>query len=225
MNNTLPICSFRCQDLLLTAIRTNDIDSFHRIVGHIGQYSLTVDTIKMGETIAEIPLSNKPQWFEQLRTIKKQRFSHQVLQTAAAIAQRNHDIPTLLFVFNELYDHHNLQNKAILLEIFPVVQYARQVLCTPSTPEVEKTLPRMLEVCSSGQCRFLVLNCLKDENFEYIELFAARMDLKKLKEDIQLNYENGDQQFQAAAAYFQNHALRGAINDEHASSLSHKRKL
>lgn len=225
MNTSLPFCSFRCQDLLLTAIWSNDMDEFERIVNHVGKYSLTVDTIKLGETIAEIRLPNKPQWFEHLRTIQKQRFSHQVLQTAAANAQRNHDIPTLLFVFNELHTHHNLQNKPALLEIFPVVQYTRQVLCTPSSPEIEKTLPKMLEMCSPGQCRFLVLNCLKDENFEYIELFSARMDLKKLKEDVQIKYQNGDQQFEASVAYFQNNALCAATNDEHLSSLSNKRKI
>lgn len=223
--NMLPLCPFRCQDLLLTAIRTNDAEGFARLVHHIGQNNLTVDTIKMGETIAEIALPNKPQWFEQLRTIQKQRFSHQVLQTAAAMAQRHHDIPALLFVFNELYDHHNLHNKAVLLETYPVMHYTRQVLCSPSTPEIKKTIPKMLEVCSPRQCRYLILNCLKDENFEYIEFFSSRIDLKKVKEEIQIHYQKGDEQFRAAVAYFQNQDLKRAVHDEQVSSLPIKRKL
>lgn len=108
------------------------MEGFGCAVEHINKNNLTVDTMKMAETIAEISLTNKPQWFEKLRTIQKQQFSHQVLQTAATMAQRSHDIPTLLFIFNELCDHHNLHNKAVLLEIFPVMQYTRQVLCSPS---------------------------------------------------------------------------------------------
>lgn len=223
--NQLPLCPFRCQDLLLTAIMTNDEEGFNHIVKHAQKYNLTVDTIKMGEKIAETYLTNKPQWFEQLRTIQKQRFSHQVLQTAAAMAQRHHDIPTLLFVFNELYAHHNLHNKAVLLERYPVMHYTRQVLCCPSTPEIEKTLPKMLEVCSPGQCRYLILNCLKDENFEYIEFFSSRIDLTKLKEDVQIYYQKGDEQFQSALAYFQNQDLTRAVHDEQFSFSPNKRKM
>jgi hypothetical protein len=223
--NQLPVCPFRCQDLLLTAIRTNDTESFSRLVQHISKNNLTIDTIKMGETIAEIPLTNKPQWFEQLRTIQKQRFPHQVLLTAAAMAQRSHDVPTLLFVFNELCAHHNLQRNSVLLEIFPIVLYTRQVLCSSSTPEIKKTLPKMLEVCSPGQCRYLILNCLKDENFEYIEFFSSRVDLKKVKEDIQIYYQKGDEQFQSAVAYFQNQDLKRAVHDTQSSLLPNKRKI
>lgn len=200
--------------------------NFNRIVDHVGQNALTVNTIDLGEKIAEGPLPNKPQWFEKLRSIQKHPFSHDVLKTAAATAVRKYDIPTLLFVFNELYDNHNLRRKSVLLEIFPVVQYVGQVACSPYSFEVEQTLPKMLEVCSPTQCRFVILNCLKNENFAHIEAFATQIDLEQLSKDIQIHYNNGDKGFEAAVAYFQHRALCLAVapTNEHTPSQI-KRKI
>lgn len=226
MKNQLPVCSFRCQDLLRETVWTNDVKSFNRIVDHIVQNALTVDTIDLGEKIAHCPLSDKPQWLEKLRLLQNHPFSHTVLKTAAANAQRNHDIPTLLFVFNELHKNHGLQRKSVLLEIFPVVHYVQQVVCSPVTFEIEQTLPKMLEVCSPTQCRFVVLNCLKDENFAHIESFAAQIDLDQLAQDVQIHYNNGDKGFEAAVAYFQHRRLRLAVESLPEHSLSPiKRKI
>ena len=212
--------------MLRETVWTNDVNNFNRIVDHIGQNALTVNTMDLGEKIAEGPLPNKPQWFEKLRSIQNHPFSHTVLQTAAANAQRTHDIPTLLFVFNELHKNHGLQRNSVLLEIFPVVHYVRQVVCSPVTFEIEQTLPKMLEVCSPTQCRFVALNCLKDENFAHIESFAAQIDLDQLAQDVQIHYNKGDQAFAAAVAYFQHRALCLAVatNDEPSPSPI-KRKI
>lgn len=225
MNKELPLCSFRCQDLLLGTIRTNDVQGFGHIVGHIGKNNLTVDTIKIGETIAQAPLSNKPQWLGQLRTIQKQRFSHQVLQEALAKAQRDNDVPTTLFVFNELYDHHNLQSRSVLLEIFPFSWCTRQVLAAAPTPEIEDTLPKMLEVCGHNQCRHLILYCLNNNIFTYIDAFAPQIDLDFLAKDIQERYNNGDTTLEDAVAYFQSRTLRLALKDDQFSNLQIKRKI
>lgn len=223
MNNPLPLCSFRCQDLLAQSVWTKNFGSFKDIADHVKKNTLTVNTIEVGEKIAESRLPDKPHWFQTLRAIQTHHFTHEVLSTAAGNAQRHNDIPTLLFVFNELRDNCNLQRKSVLLEIFPIVQYVRQILCSPSTPEIEHTLPKMLEVCSPAQCRFLVLNCLKDENFTHIDAFAPHIDLTQLGEDIQVHYKNGDQGFEAAVAYFQNRSISAAV--QQSGSLSHKRKL
>ena len=229
MNNPLPLCSFRCQDLLVESVWTNNFGSFKDIVDHVKKNALTVNTIELGEKIAESPLPDKPQWLQTLRSIQKHNFSHKILSTAAGNAQRHNDIPTLLFVFNELRDNCNLQRQSVLLEIFPIVQYVRQILCFPTTPEIEKTLPTMLEVCSHAQCRFLVLNCLKDENFTHIDAFAPHIDLTQLGEDIQVHYKNGDQGFEAAVAFFQNRALCSALQtatrNDLSGSLPLKRKI
>lgn len=201
------------------------MDEFERIVNHVGKYSLTVDTMKLGETIAEISLSNKPHWFEQLRTIQSQRFSHHVLQAAIGNAQQNNDTPTTLFVFNELYEHHNLRPNSVLLEIFPFFLYARQVLDATPTSEIKKTLPKILEVCGRDQCRHLILYCVHTKKFTHIEAFAPQIDLDFLGKDIQDRYNNGESSLEAAAAYFQNRTLRLALKDDQFSNSPIKRKL
>lgn len=216
---TLPHSLFESREMLTTAVRCNNRVQFEQLIAHAQSCAFVMDVNEIAQAILETPIAHV-QWLQSLNNLQK--LSRSTLELVSASALKTNDTHLMLFVFNQLTTLYNLKRHSILLEYFPIYTYAEHLLAQPPETDVQQALEKMLQICSPAQCTNLVKRALRSHHFDHIALFAPHIDMEHVKWEVQFKLQQGDGEYEAAVAYFQNQALTKIVSSE---QMQTKRKM